>query len=748
MAHLQRSGSNADLLDAPYASNSDYLQDELRRLDLILHIQVLRCSGQFPEHPLDPFRGIVLSEEAVLNLFAEPNNSSSVPIEASTRERRIRDLTEQLERLQPIIQQRRAISLLHSTSLALPQLSERFQLTDLEEQIVLLCLAPEMNSKYEKIYAYLQDDVTRHKPSVGLIMNLLKSSISDPMLVRKAFHPQAGLIIHQILRFTESESSLNLLTRPLHLDSQIIHFLLGHQQLDPRLNRAAHLIFPPADFISSADEEQTNRVRSLIKIQMNATGRLKQKLVFGLTGPEGAGKQSLAESVCRDLGIPLIIGDIAKILHHPLTFPDALILLCREARLHSAALCLKHIDSLFAQEDKYRIEIDCFQERSRSFPPLSFMLGEESQIPLDVAKQSFYIPVPFSLTNSLNRHHAWERLSEPYCFEESIDLVSLAEKFRFTPGRIQNALHMAQSYALWRNPEEGRIGREDIQRACYAQTNHKLRLLADKLEPESTWNELILPKDQKKQLKELIDQVKLRRTVFGEWGFERKLPRGKGLNILLHGPPGTGKTTAAEVIAKELELEIYRIDLSQVVSKYIGETEKNLHKVFREAQDSYAILFFDEADALFGKRTEVKDAHDRHANTEIAYLLQKMEEYNGVTILATNLYNNLDEAFIRRMQFSIELTLPDEEHRYEIWRSMFPAEAPLADNIDWQFLARSFKLSGGHIKNAVVSAAFLAAEQSEAIGMKHLIRAIAREWDKIGKISSKDQFGPYFELLS
>ncbi|MFK7695890.1 AAA family ATPase [Paenibacillus sp. HJGM_3] len=743
-----RRSSSADLLHAPYSSDSDYLRDELKRLDLILHIQVLRCAGQLPEHPLDPFRGIVLSEEAVLRLFLEPEPDLADPLEARTQSSKLKDLTEQLERLQPVIKQKRALSLLQDIPLALPHIAERFQLTELEEQIVLLCLAPELNVKYEKIYAYLQDDVTRHKPCADLILKLLDPSASDPVIARTIFHPHAGLMKHQLLRFAESDASTNILTRSLHLDSQIIHFLLGHRDLDPRLEPAARFAKPSADLVPLSDEQLTDRVRQLVATQLNANGMLMQKLVFGLNGPRGSGKQSLAEAVCRDLGIPLIVGDVQTMLHHPLSFHDALFLLCREAYLHSAALCLYNMDSLFGQGDRYRLEIERFKQSSRSFPSLTFLLGAESRIPWESDGEISYIPVPFELPDLKARHRLWKQLSERYCFEESIDFEALAEKFRFTPGRIQDALRTARSYALWRNPEDWRIGRDDLLQACHAQTNHRLQLHADQLKPAGSWSDLILPADQIKRLKELIVQVQLRRIVHGEWGFGHKLSRGKGLNILLHGPPGTGKTTAAEVIAKELELDLYRIDLSQVVSKYIGETEKNLRQVFREAQDSYAILLFDEADALFGKRTEVKDAHDRHANTEIAYLLQQMEEYDGVTILATNLYNNLDEAFIRRMQFSIEFPLPEQEYRMEIWKAMFPAEAPLADDIDWEFLSRSFKISGGHIKNAVLSAAFLAAERSEAIGMKHLIRAVAREMDKTGKICSKDHFGPYYELLS
>jgi SpoVK/Ycf46/Vps4 family AAA+-type ATPase len=242
----------------------------------------------------------------------------------------------------------------------------------------------------------------------------------------------------------------------------------------------------------------------------------------------------------------------------------------------------------------------------------------------------------------------------------------------------------------------------------------------------------VLPSDQIDQLKEICSQAKYRYVVYGQWGFDRKLSIGKGLNVLFSGPPGTGKTMASEVIANELGLDLYKIDLSQVVSKYIGETEKNLRHIFEEAQTSYAILFFDEADALFGKRSEVKDAHDRYANIEIGYLLQEMEAYDGIAILATNLRQNMDEAFVRRLQV-VEFPFPDEKYRELIWKVIFPNEAPINDDVDFPLLAREANLAGGNIKNIALAAAFYAAAAGDDIRMHHLVAATRREYQKLGR---------------
>jgi len=249
------------------------------------------------------------------------------------------------------------------------------------------------------------------------------------------------------------------------------------------------------------------------------------------------------------------------------------------------------------------------------------------------------------------------------------------------------------------------------------------------------------------QLRDVCISLQFRHVVLDDWGFDQRLAGGKGLAVLFSGPSGTGKTMAASIIAAELGLQIYRIDLSTVVSKYIGETEKNLSSIFAAAQSSNAVLFFDEADALFGKRSEVNDAHDRYANIEVAYLLQRVETYEGIVVLATNLGRNIDEAFARRMQHMIEFPLPGPAQRARIWRGMFPADAPVAADVDHDFLSRQFDLAGGNIRNVVVAAAFNAAAEQSAITMRHLIAATARELEKMGRLPSRSDFREHYDLV-
>ena len=270
----------------------------------------------------------------------------------------------------------------------------------------------------------------------------------------------------------------------------------------------------------------------------------------------------------------------------------------------------------------------------------------------------------------------------------------------------------------------------------------KLEDLAQRLAPQYSWDDIVLGPEEMRQLREIAQQVGQRARVYEEWGFSSRLSRGRGISALFAGPSGTGKTMAAEILARELELDLYVVDLAGMVSKYIGETEKNLRRVFDAAEQSGAILFFDEADALFGKRSEVKDSHDRYANIEVNYLLQKMEQYQGLAILSTNRKSALDKAFSRRLRFLVDFPFPGREQREKIWRKMFPPQAPL-ENIDFGFLGR-LEIAGGNIRNVAVNAAFLASAEGSSIQAEHIMRAVRQEYSKIDKLVTEAEFGPHY----
>jgi AAA+ superfamily predicted ATPase len=584
------------------------------------------------------------------------------------------------------------------------------------------------------------------------MLNLLCNTLEDKLAARKVFDPQAPLLKCGLLQIADAspDGFTPLLSRSLRMDDRMVDFLLGSSRIDVRLDSIARLSFSPGDLVySGVAEEARNRIQSFIRSHFSEESQAKKKLVFYFHGPYGSEKKALAEAACRDLGVPLLIGDVEKMLSGRSSFEDIISSLCREAVLQQASLCLENFDLLVTNDGKYQHHLESLLEMVKSFSRLTFLIGRSPWKPRGSLENHVFIDLEFFIPDDKTRSGIWENyLSGCDSVADTLDIGELSNKFRFTPGQIKDAIHTADNLARWRSPDNPKITMGDLYSACRAQSNQKLSALARKINPKYTWGDIVLPSDQMGQLREICNQAKYRHIVYGEWGFDRKLSYGKGLNALFSGPSGTGKTMAAEIISNDLCLDLYKIDLSQVVSKYIGETEKNLEKIFAEAQTTNAILFFDEADALFGKRSEVKDAHDRYANIEIGYLLQKMEEYDGMTILATNLRQNMDEAFVRRMQVIVEFPFPDEEYRRRIWEVVFPGEAPLDRNIDFGILAREVKLPGGNIKNIAINAAFYAAEDGRLIRMTHLMQAVRQEYRKLGRIWNEAEWSTKGKLVS
>jgi ATP-dependent 26S proteasome regulatory subunit len=324
-------------------------------------------------------------------------------------------------------------------------------------------------------------------------------------------------------------------------------------------------------------------------------------------------------------------------------------------------------------------------------------------------------------------------------------LARMVQQFQFSPQQILRVVRVAYEAAALRNPESPALAEADLWLAARGHAVRSIEGLAEKIESGRSFDELVLPTEALQQLREIASQVEQRGHVYEHWGFGTKLSRGKGISALFAGPSGTGKTMAAEVLARHLQLDLYRIDLANVISKYIGETEKNLKRVFDAAEESGAILFFDEADALFGKRSEVRDSHDRYANIEINYLLQRMEDYRGLAILATNRKSLLDQAFLRRLRFLVDFPFPTAADRVRIWRGAFPHKASLGA-LDFDCLGR-MEIAGGNICNIALNAAFLAASAGGSINMEHVLTAARREYSKIDKMVLESEFGRYYSMV-
>jgi SpoVK/Ycf46/Vps4 family AAA+-type ATPase len=476
------------------------------------------------------------------------------------------------------------------------------------------------------------------------------------------------------------------------------------------------------------------------RLTLLVQGAGKEGLILYFQGPYGAGKQATAEALCRESGAGLVFVDGGHLGEAAEDVYESLVILAdREARLRKAALYWDGFESLLGEDRGVRRRV--LLERLVERQGLIFLAGKEAWEPAGGPPLPPFLRVEFPLPDRSQRRRIWERvLGEEASRTCGPGLPALGDKFRLTGGQILDSVATARNRVLWRSPGGGSVSMDDLETACRLHSAPRLSGLARKIEPRVGWADILLPPDQKSQLRDICRQERYRSVVYGEWGFERKLSSGRGLSILFSGPPGTGKTMAAEVIARELKLDLFKIDLAQVVSKYIGETEKNLSRIFQEAEAGHVLLFFDEAEALFGKRSEVKDAHDRYANIELGYLLQRMEEHEGIVILATNLRKNMDEAFIRRMQIVVEFPFPEEGLRRQIWEKIFPAETPLAEDLDLPLLAREVRLAGGNIRNIALRAAFYAAEDGGRVLLSHLREAAQREYQKLGRTWDEKKF--------
>ena len=742
---------NQNTPNAFYVDGLEHLTDELRCLDLRIKLQVLKKKNKIQVDQVEQFSGLFLSEAEINGLLSQNVGLLNDEEFDNSPEPELLATKNLLDELETHISEKRTNTSSGIINLPFNKLSNYFSLNPFEEQCLIICLAPELDDKYEKLYAYLHDDITRKKPTISLAFDLLCPTFQIKVSARAFFSPQAPLQKYRLLQVVDamSDSCAGLPCRWIKIDDRIADYLLGLDTLDARLFSMTRLVSQPSrpEQVTTQEDLQA-RTRRLVRAHFEKTTSEKSHLMFGLSGPAGTGKISLAASVSNDVGQALLVADVGRMLNASLPFEEMIWLFGREGTLQSAALCLEGIDCLLTDEEQNSSRLQALLEMIKSFSPLTFFCSCRPWRPHGLLPNQIFIDLVFPVPDVNIRKRLWqESLKGMPSFTNSIDCGALADKFRFSPGQIEEAVVTARYLAKLHSSDTEQISSEHLHAVCRALSNTRLSSSANKINPIYTMQDIVLPPDPMRQLMELCSQARCRHIVYGEWGFDHKFSLGKGLAALFSGPSGTGKTMAAEVIANELQLDLYRIDLSQVVSKYIGETEKNLDRIFTEAQTSNAILFFDEADALFGKRSEVKDAHDRYANIEIGYLLQKMEEYEGITILATNLSANMDEAFVRRLQITVEFPFPDEEYREKIWRSIFPAELPLSKEIDFAFLANRFKFTGGNIKNIAFTSAFYAAERRETVTMNHILQSVRREMQKMGRICTKAELGDYYELL-
>lgn len=650
---------------------------------------------------------------------------------------RVRALTEAIE-------EHRAAS---DPASPLSTLAERFDLGPRQVDALVVALAPELDLKYEPIYAYLQDDLTRKRPTVGLILRVVGGTVGSEVDERDLFTPGSPLLDDRLVRTTGAEGAL--LSRPVEVDRRIVAFILGEDALSQPLQRVASVLdtATAGPALTAPDAGPADSGIARLPIAEDARERLHAledrvgadpPIIVNLQGPYGSGRRGAAAALAETAERPLLAVDAEKLPAGGTGTMDILERVVREARLREAAVLVRGTPPAHPEDD--RVDVGTLLSALDDCPGPVFLAGASTIPPrLSVGLDNHeFFSVTFDRPDFERRRACWEQLDLPG------DVDALASKFRFTAGQIEDAATTARTLS------PGDVTPADVREACRAQSREQLGELAAKVDPSYGWDDIVLPADERRGLRAVAAHVDHRGTVYSEWGFGDAFSRGTGVNALFVGRSGTGKTMAAEVIANETGLDLYTVDLANVVSKYIGETESNLGQIFDEAEHSNAVLFFDEADALFGERSEVSDAHDRYANIEVDYLLQRMEDHDGVVLLATNLESNLDDAFRRRIDVTVEFPLPDRDAREQIWRGMFPSATPVGD-LDWQFLA-GFELTGGDIKSTALTAAFLAADDDDAgdepvVEMRHVVDALWRELQSSGRLISPEEFAEYREFV-
>lgn len=632
----------------------------------------------------------------------------------------------------------------------------KLELTAFEQYMACLAVAPELNREYERMYCYLQDDLAWRAPSLDLCVKMYTlDELTENALIQQTYVRRE--LLYCVFDRQPAGQECGLAWR-LRLHRDLIAFTFFYES-DLLKRKAEYQLRITGDgkrtkhgVTLNINQEAADAIGRRMEEESSAQGRL-----FLLRGPYGSGKKLQVRLAAGALGYNVVFFDIREVLDKKEEqMLDAVNDAVVRAVLDRAFLVFCHWEVIWSGEKpKRQTAQEMLRKASIFFHDIFLIVEEEAgedkmegQYPVGYQTECQIEEFRLRFPSIQERSQLWkEFLAEESRQGDAALYDRLAAQFDFTPGVIREAAKAACREAKnqeAQNHNASQIPAALLYQACQQKISHRLGERASRVNAAYTWDDLVLEDGPKELLRQACGQVAYRGRVYEQWGFQDKIAYGRGVSLLFAGPPGTGKTMAAQVLAKELHLELYKVDLSGVLSKYIGETQKNLREIFDEVKKSRSILFFDEADVLFGKRVDVSDARDISANAQTAYLLQKMEEYDGITILATNLMQNFDDAYKRRMKYIIRFTFPQKEQRELLWKKVFPGQMPLQKDIDIAYLAENFELSGASIKNIALNAAFIAASRQEITGMEHIMTALQQEYEKSGKILGKAELKEYY----
>ena len=702
-----------------YENEAELLRDLLSLLDLILQPLLKKCVDAGGG---SRYAGIGRAQELLKRGGREQTEENKMMS---------REAAEGSE----YIKNRLAVTKEAETEFRLLFLIRRFQLLQWETLAVLLALSTQCDPKYSRIFGLLQGDPKCFWPTVGLLHELMAiyGENTDGMISETA-----------ALLFADQEKPEygSVFSTPLLLRGEILRFF-----------REREMDFGPDNDVCSMAKKESEPLfyeKELAFLeQLYQKEEIKQKPLIYLEGPDPADILHVLSYLSDGHAMRLYCVDAdaaAKAEDRGISPVSRLKSLLIMQRLYPGVIAVKACeDSSLFTAPVQRFLRQC-REVSGAFPvflygQLKMPVFSEGEVP---------VPLTFPLPDVTMRKQIWHYFLEEFekekiAVSQDISADDLADCYELSFGRIREAGRRAGLLA--KISENNVMDKSILRNSLTGIGGARFGELATRIESVYGWQDLQIADSQRSTLEIAIKRFRMRNRIAKAWELEKKNAYGNGVSVLLYGPPGPGKTMAAQVIAGEIGLPLFRVDISQLFSKYIGETSKNLAKVFTEASKTSCILFFDEADALFTKRTEVTDSKDRHANAETAYLLQRIEEYRGFSILATNHYNQFDQAFVRRIAYVVHLDSPTEEERLQLWKHTLPEQVPLENGIDFAFLAKNFELSGSNIKSILYSAAYLAGAEEKALGPQHIVAAMRCEFEKLGRLLNSTDLGNYAVFL-
>jgi hypothetical protein len=681
--------------------SASYLLSRLQVLEARVRKLVARRRIDDPA-PDDPFRGLYISDDHVQHML-----SASVSAGGETW-----GDSDELARLEAGAVAAEA----GGVEIRLRSLAARAQLDALDVDLLLVCLAPDLDSRFERLYGYINDDVTRRRATFGLCLELAGAS---PWSAASRFRltPDAPLLSTGLVVVDESDRPF--LSRSLRVPDRVAAFLLGDDHPDREV--AELLRLTPG----TANGDLAHSLGPLIRDGLH--------LVYIRERP-GCSAPAAAIAALAAAGHKALALDLERLAGGEDVQPVVRVA-AREALLLDAGVVAGPIEAL----------VDRGAAAIRSFAGMRAPVVLHGRVGWEPG-WSTEVPLVVNLAaaSAAERTDDWIATLGGDA-PPDVRHADVTSQFVLSSEQVQRAVVSARLQARL---DRRSLDAGHLRAGARAQNGAGLERLARRVEPGVGWGDLVLSPPTAEALHELAARARRRGKVLDEWGMRPGGGRGRGITVLFGGDSGTGKTMSAEVVAGDLGLDLYTVNLATVVDKYVGETEKNLERIFVEADGVNAVLLFDEADALFGKRSEVRDANDRYANIEVAYLLQRMESFDGLAILATNLRANVDEAFARRLDMVVDFPAPDEDLRLKLWDKCLAPGVPRADDIDLPFCAKAFEVSGGNIRSIAVTAAYLAAESGRPVAMADLMRAVQREYRKLGRLIVPSEFGPYFRLVT